>query len=114
MKKNEFLQDAIGLIDQKLVMEAGAPETKRPTAHWTRWVAVAACLALLLGGLGYFLPRGETLPEADSGTITITENLWQQENFSAFSLSYRSAGLTTTDASNGGKVVFLTNTTSSQ
>lgn len=113
MKKNEFLQDAIGLIDQKLVMEAGAPETKRPTAYWTRWVAVAACLALLLGGLGYFLPRGETLPEVDSGTIIIAKNLWQQENFSAFSLSYRSAGLTTTDASNGGKVVFLTNTTSS-
>lgn len=109
MKKNEFLQDAIGLIDQKLVLEANGPGMKRRTAPWIRWVAVAACLALLLGGLWYFTPRGAV---TDNGNITIAENLWQQEDFNAYSLSYRSDGPVPTNISHGGQVVFLTNTTS--
>jgi hypothetical protein len=56
VKKNEFLQDAIGLIDEELVMSVGHREHKRHTAVWVRWVVAAACLALLLGGLIYLLP----------------------------------------------------------
>ena len=115
MKKNEFLQDAIGLIDQKLVMQAGGLKMKRHTAPWIRWVAAAACLTLVLGGLWYLRPKGN--PPTDPSTIEgnpgmIAENLWQREDFNAFSLSYRSADLIPTDTGHGGRVVFLTNTTS--
>lgn len=113
MKKNEFLQDAIGLIDEELVMAAGHSGHKRRTAAWVRWVAAAACFALLLGGLQYILPDKEDkiLPGIDSKTIKVAENLWQKEDFNAFSLSYRSAGPRKLSAHSGGRVVLLTDTT---
>lgn len=107
MKKNDFLQDAIGLIDEELVMSVGHREHKRRTAAWVRWVAAAACLSLLLSGLMYLLP--DKWHGKESGTITVAQNLWQQNNFDAFSLSYRSAGLRKLSAHSG--IVRLENTT---
>lgn len=111
MKKNEFLQDAIGLIDDRLVTEAGHTMHSKRTSGWVRWVAAAACMVLILSELAYFLRSkdGELRP---GGRITVAENLWQQEDFQAFSLSYRSAGLQSLCANPGGRIVFLSNTTS--
>lgn len=113
MKKNEFLQDAIGLIDDDLVTDIDRSVHKRRTAGWVRWVAAAACLVLVLGGVLYMLAdkEGGIFPGGDRGTISIAENLWQQEDFNAFSLSYSSVGAQKLGAYSGGSIVFLTETT---
>ena len=115
MKKNEFLQDVIGLIDDELVMAADHPGHKRRAAVWSRWVAAAACLVLLLGSLLSFLMGQEAsiLTQQGDGTITVATNLWQQENFNAFSLSYSSPVPLKTPAHSGAQVVLLSNTTAS-
>lgn len=115
MKKNEFLQDAIGLIDQELVLAAGDSDGKRRPALWVRWVAAAASLALLLGGVLHLLPEKEEgpLPGWSSGNIMIAENLWQREDFSAFSLSYRFDDPLKMRRQTGGGVVLLSDTTTS-
>lgn len=114
MKKNEFLQDAMGLIDDELVAETAAAGVQKRRAAWWICAAAAACIALLLWGVG-LLPglensEPETVPvvqQADN-VFPVAENLWKKENFQAFSLSYHSADV---QMLNGG-VVLLSNTVS--
>ena len=115
MKKNEFLQDAIGLIDDDLVAAANHPKPKRRTAQWVRWVAAAACLALLLGSLQFFLPSDEAdfSPDQGNESLMFATNIWQKDNFNAFSLSYRSPVPLKASAQSGGQIVLLSDTTSS-
>lgn len=52
MQKNELLQDAIGLIDDDLIMDAKAESVKKAgIVYWLPKIAVAAaCAALFIGG----------------------------------------------------------------
>ena len=51
----ELLYDAITLIDDDLIEKAGIYTPKKRTPiHWQRWVALAACLVLVVG-VGSFL-----------------------------------------------------------
>ena len=49
MKANDLL-DMIGNVDDSIVAEA-KKSRKSSTARWTKWVAVAACLCLAIGGI---------------------------------------------------------------
>lgn len=53
----ESLLWALGEIDDQLIQEAGAPR-KRNVSFLKRWGAVAACICLLLWGIGLFSPSG--------------------------------------------------------
>ncbi|MBQ8408687.1 MAG: hypothetical protein IJY39_07460 [Clostridia bacterium] len=55
MKNNEFLQDAIGAIDEELIKEA--KEEKKP-ALWKKWIPAAACLLLLISAIPISLMIG--------------------------------------------------------
>lgn len=72
---SEKLYDAITLIDDDLIDEAGCyvPKTRK-TIRWKRWTALAACLALVVGAsgaawLGLFDGMGasESSPGANTG-----------------------------------------------
>lgn len=54
----EKLYEAITLIDDDLIDEAGtyAPKKKK-AVHWKRWTALAACLVLVVGAGGIFLSQ---------------------------------------------------------
>lgn len=98
MKKTEFLQDSIGFLDDDLVEKAHEPVHKSKTPLWARWTAAAACVALLLG-CGLLLLPGKRPADAPQKPITsleekpkgnlVAENIWEQDGFTAFSLSYR-------------------------
>ena len=98
MRDKELLQDAMGLIDDRLILDAR--QHSRP--HWVRWVAAAACFAVLVGCIGYW----RTNKHPVSPELKIAENLWQQENFNAYSLSYKN-GPATLSADGGGSIVLL-------
>lgn len=109
MKRHEFLQDAIGLIDDELVLDAKSareamPKTK-PLSVPLRWGAFVASLALVVTGTltilspntptndppNYSSSHGPTDDPPDIlpwYTPTIAENLWEQGDFKAFSLIY--------------------------
>lgn len=113
MKKNEFLQDAIGLIDDSLIAEANAPvQEKRTLPQWAKWCAAAACLVLIVGGLFAILKLtmspASTLPQ-----LSETTNLWQQSDFDVYSLSYLPSGANPVSYQSGqAGVVLLGNETS--
>ena len=98
MKKAEFLQDAVGLLDDDLVENAHKPVHKSNIPLWARWTAAAACVAMLIGG-GLLLLSKKIPGDSPKNPITtletkpsyhlVADNLWEQEGFTAFSLSYR-------------------------
>lgn len=85
MKDHNFLFHAMEQIDDDLIQEAAAPRHKK---NLTRTVicAVAACLVLVIGCTFFLHPPA---PQSQPGTIYYAENLWQQEDFQAYSLSYQ-------------------------
>lgn len=67
MKKKEFLQDSIGLIDDDIVKEA-KDEPKRKSVPWARLIAVAACIAILAAAIPVgFLIADRATPHIDGG-----------------------------------------------
>ena len=50
MKKKEFLQDSIGLIDEKFIKEA-KEEPKRRGLHWVKIVGIAASIAIIVAAI---------------------------------------------------------------
>lgn len=62
MKKKEFLQDSIGLIDEKFIKEA-KEEPKRRGLPWVKIVAIAACLAILTAiPVGFLVANRDEAP----------------------------------------------------
>lgn len=120
MKDNEILQQAMTLIDDELILDAKAPVKRK--AYWVRWVAAAACLALIVGCFGYLGGadhKGSTsnTPNVSAPTPTppltnskISDDLWQRDDFSAYSLSYGSS-TSTLSAGSGGKITLLSEQT---
>ncbi len=53
MKKKEELYSAMGSIDEQLILDAAPDQKKSGTKIWVRWVAVAACMTLIVGVLGF-------------------------------------------------------------
>jgi serine protease inhibitor len=56
--KEKKIFDAVTDVRDELIEEARVTKLKRKVHHWQRWTAVAACAVLLLG-MGLFIPRGE-------------------------------------------------------
>ena len=75
MKKKQFLQDSIGLIDEEFIMEANK-EPKKKGLPWAKIISIAACLAILAAiPIGFMiskiqLPPSETigLPNTEADT----------------------------------------------
>lgn len=75
MKKKQFLQDSIGLIDEKYIKEA-KEEPKKKGLPWAKIISIAACLAILAAiPIGFMiskmqLPPSETigLPNTEADT----------------------------------------------
>lgn len=112
MKKNEFLLNTIGNIDEKYVTEAKAVKAKpfwRSVRSLAR-VGIAAALvgATIVGAVGIFLQKdkfpAKVTPPANSEIVSDptqdipgilpTENIWQKGDFTAYSLAYGSAKAT--------------------
>jgi len=101
--KNELLQDAIGLIDDALIADADAANSHRRSG-WIKLCAACAALALILTGTCAFL----WMRDPGSGSqLPIAQNLWQKENFHAYSLSYRSSAAEALSAFDSGYGVSL-------
>ncbi len=85
--KSDKLLDAIGQIDEKFVADAGTPPKKAKTV-WLRLVAVAACLALVVGGVLLALPTAPVTPPIDTDSTPPKDypnaNLSAEEAASAF------------------------------
>ncbi len=67
-----FLFSEIGLVSDRFVAEAMPPQKQKKTgiAMWSRWVAVAACLAICVTVIGLMRPlwnsKGDPTPPGDS------------------------------------------------
>lgn len=97
MKNNEFLQDAIGQIDDDLITDAKKPIRKRSILRIA--IVSAACFAIVLTA---FIPlyfngfgvdpseqSSEYIPPDDSDYVPkYAENLWDKTDFSALSIVY--------------------------
>ncbi len=77
MKEKEFLQDSIGLIDEKFIKEA-KDEPKRKGLPWIKIVAIAACLAILAA-----IPVGFLVANRDEAPTEGTENTGESEESTA-------------------------------
>lgn len=73
MKKKEFLQDSIGLIDENIIKEA-KEEPRRKRSPWVRVVAIAACVAILAA-----IPVGFLVANRDEAPTEGTESSGESE-----------------------------------
>lgn len=75
--KNELIFKAIGEVDDRYILEAAPAATnKAPKQTWVKWIAIAACLALLVyGGFRLFPVRDIAQPDITPiGDITQPDN----------------------------------------
>lgn len=56
--KKETLMDAVGHVDDSLIDTAARPDGRRGGRHWKRWIALAACLALVVTAVALFPHMG--------------------------------------------------------
>ena len=47
------LFDAIGLVDDDLILQADAPQRRKPAVYWRPLVSIAACACLAIGMAGF-------------------------------------------------------------
>ncbi|MCI8646308.1 MAG: hypothetical protein HFE76_05765 [Firmicutes bacterium] len=51
-ERSEIISDAVGLLDEELVEEADLLRKQHKKKRGVRWAAIAACICLVLGGIG--------------------------------------------------------------
>lgn len=104
MRKNELLQDAIGLIGDDLIMDAKTNQKRENKHFFPKIAAAAACVGLLVGGW-LLLTKQEATPTEP------LQNLWEREGFQAYSLVYSNAPASQAlSFEEGPKLVFLSQT----
>ena len=89
--KNEELFEVLGDIDEKYIAQAKEETQKRK--HWKRFVMLAACLCLVVGGIGFgwwktehpwrveFIQAESTAPEGEIAYIPKWEDMTTYERF---------------------------------
>ncbi|MBQ7354217.1 MAG: hypothetical protein IJW62_01710 [Clostridia bacterium] len=106
-KQNEVLQDAIGMIDDDLLLDAKQVTESKPRTSikhsLIKWGSLAACLAVAITAALAFLPHDSNdttnLTSSDASqknplkdlpyyTPAIAENLWKLDNFDAYSIIF--------------------------
>ena len=102
MRKSDLLQDAMGMVDEKLVWDARTGATGKGRRLLLRISAVAACVALLLGLSFWLIPRGST--------VVTAKNPWEAEGFRAYSLVYTSLSAQSSGPAQSPGIVFLSQT----
>ena len=122
MENDELLQDAVGLIGDDLILEG--KEKPKKQAYWLpRLVSAAACLAILVG-IWQILPQNDlpvgvpTYPQVTTTATTVPAlppeqgqvNLWEREDFQAYSLVYTGVQAQNLGTSSGLKLTLLDNT----
>ena len=87
--KNEKLLDAMGQIDDQLILEAS--EIKKSQKQWVKWWVAAACLAVAVLAGVLLLPAGEApleLPQLPMLSISGNETgAWGYEGYCAYDIS---------------------------
>ena len=87
--KNEKLLDAMGQIDDQLILEAA--EIKKSQKQWVKWWVAAACLAVAVLAGVLLLPAGEApleLPQLPMLSISGNETgAWGYEGYCAYDIS---------------------------
>ena len=102
MRKSDLLQDAMGMVDEKLVWDARTGATGKGRRLLLRISAVAACVALLLGLSFWLIPR--------ESTVVTAKNPWEAEGFRAYSLVYTSLSAQSSGPAQSPGIVFLSQT----
>ena len=89
MKANDLL-DMIGNTDDSIIEEA--KKRKKPVIlRWTKWVAVAACLCLVVGGLFAITRPSRTPPDISGGLPQIAIPKYESDGMGFEGLRYYSA-----------------------
>lgn len=89
MKANDLL-DMIGNTDDSIIEEA--KKRKKPVIlRWTKWVAVAACLCLVVGGLFAITRPSRTPPDISGGLPQIAIPKYESDGMGFEGLMYYSA-----------------------
>ena len=89
MKANDLL-DMIGNTDDSIIEEA--KKRKKPViSRWTKWVAVAACLCLVAGGLFAITRPSGTTPDISGGLPQIAIPKYESNGMGFEGLMYYSA-----------------------
>lgn len=72
--KEERILNVLGKVDEKYIKEAD-PEvkTKRKAPVWTKWVAMAACLCLVIGAVVMFPHTDNNPPDPQLGSIVLSD-----------------------------------------
>lgn len=112
MKKNECLQAALGMIDDEIILDAKVSDcTQRIVRLWPRIATIAAAVLLIICCTAWhLLDKPQTQPPAQ---LTAVENLWEAEDFRAYSVSYH-AQLALPLSSVDGRCVVMLNETDGQ
>lgn len=109
MKNNELMQDAFGMIDDEFILDARASDPTQSIARlWLRIAAVASAVLLIISCAAWLLrEKPQTQPPAQ---LSAVENLWDDEGFRAFSVSYNAQKALPLSSACGAYVVFLNET----
>ena len=67
--KDHDLLEAVGGINDKFIHNARTIKSKRSRFYYTKWIAAAACLCIIIGGIAYLNNNGlnTEIPDAGNG-----------------------------------------------
>ena len=72
------LFEAIGFVDDDLILQADAPVRRKPPVHWQAIVSLAACACVCIGGIAVwgheFMGTGSTAPDLASAAAEAPDN----------------------------------------